>query len=144
MGKRISRFGKLHEFTAENDIRYRGPVNYQGLQILGWLFIVISVASSFMMFGARQDPNLAKDLGSWPEVLQFMSGFSLPILLFSYNRIPKNRIISAVIPLVAVVLIFFMTLEGINMAIAGLLGGTKLDLVQIVNWLDTLKKMIGM
>ena len=66
------------------------------------------------------------------------------MLLFSYNRIPKNRIISAVIPLVAVVLIFFMTLEGINMAIAGLLGGTKLDLVQIVNWLDTLKKMIGM
>ena len=30
---------KLHEISKEADIRYRGPISYQGFQALGWLCI---------------------------------------------------------------------------------------------------------
>ena len=30
---------RWHERTADKDIRYRGPLNYQHFQILGWLCI---------------------------------------------------------------------------------------------------------
>jgi len=33
---------KLHEYTAEQDIRYKGPLSYPGLMILGWLMIVFT------------------------------------------------------------------------------------------------------
>ena len=44
---------KWHERTAEKDIRYRGPLNYQHFQILGWLCIVASQASVILSLGAR-------------------------------------------------------------------------------------------
>ena len=46
MGKRR----KLHEYSAENDIRYRGPLSYQGFQILGWLCIALSQVVVVMTF----------------------------------------------------------------------------------------------
>ena len=36
---------KFHEFTAENDIRYRAPLNYQHFQLLGWICVVAAVAA---------------------------------------------------------------------------------------------------
>ena len=37
------RIKRLHEVTAADDIRYRGPLSYQGFQALGWACIVASV-----------------------------------------------------------------------------------------------------
>ena len=41
-GRAGKRRVRIHEVTHENDIRYRGPLNFQHFQILGWLCIAIS------------------------------------------------------------------------------------------------------
>ncbi len=40
--KKKKRRRQIHEVTAENDIRYRGPLSYRHLKILGWFCIIIS------------------------------------------------------------------------------------------------------
>ena len=73
---------KWHERTAEQDIRYRGPLNYQHFQILGWLCIVASQASLILSLGAR----LGKLPDSWAGLtgpLTYMSWLSLPFLLIA-------------------------------------------------------------
>ena len=44
---------KWHEHTAEKDIRYRGPLNYQHFQILGWLCIVVSQVGLILSISGR-------------------------------------------------------------------------------------------
>ena len=53
---------KLHEHTAENDIRYRGPLNYQHFQMLGWMCIVASAAVVLITLGAKMDSSLGTKL----------------------------------------------------------------------------------
>ena len=50
---------KLHEVTAENDIRYRGPLSYFHFQILGWLCIVLSQVALFIRLAGRINPDAA-------------------------------------------------------------------------------------
>ena len=44
---------KWHERIGEKDIRYRGPLNYQHFQILGWLCIVASQALLILSLGEK-------------------------------------------------------------------------------------------
>ena len=76
---------RWHERTAEKDIRYRGPLNYQHFQILGWLCIVASQALLIL--------NMGEKLGRLPAAyaglegpLTYISWLSLPFLPFFLNR----------------------------------------------------------
>ena len=73
---------KWHERSVNKDIRYRGPLNYQHFQILGWLCIaaaqlvlILGLADRFHMLPARyaglQDPA------------RVMSWLALPFLLIA-------------------------------------------------------------
>lgn len=73
---------KWHERTAEKDIRYRGPLNYQHFQILGWLCIVASQALLILSLGEK--------IGALPAAyaglkgpLTYISWLSLPFLLIA-------------------------------------------------------------
>lgn len=82
---------RLHEHTAENDRRYRGPLNYQHFQMLGWLCIVASVALGMLQAGVRLDTRVEERFGSIIPVLQYMAELSLPFLLISnFSRILNN------------------------------------------------------
>ena len=68
------KFRKLHEYTVEHDIRYRGPLSYQSLMILGWLMIVFSVVRVLLltMIGSDNDPQLVRSIN--PFVPQLSRG----------------------------------------------------------------------
>ena len=74
---------RIHEVTAENDLRYRGPLNYQHFQILGWLCIVAKVTAMMLQGGAKLDPSVNEQLGGLISVLSVIGDFSLPFLLIA-------------------------------------------------------------
>lgn len=88
MGKRR----KLHEYSAENDIRYRGPLSYQGFQILGWLCIALLSGILLLKIGTKLDPKHAAQYTSINRVLTSIESGSLPFLLISnFSRILNNE-----------------------------------------------------
>ena len=73
---------KWHEHTAEKDIRYRGPLNYQHFQILGWLCIVVSQVGLILSIGERLG-NLPESFAGLTQPVTFLSFLSLPFLLIA-------------------------------------------------------------
>ena len=73
---------KWHERIGEKDIRYRGPLNYQHFQILGWLCIVASQALLVLNLGAKLG-KLPASYAGLTEPLTYMSWLSLPFLLIA-------------------------------------------------------------
>ena len=73
---------KWHERTAEKDIRYRGPLNYQHFQILGWLCIVASQALLILSLGEKIGALSAAYAG-FKDPLTYISWLSLPFLLIA-------------------------------------------------------------
>ena len=82
---------KIHEVTAENDIRYQGPLNYQHFQMLGWLCIVATAAVLLITVGAKMDASVETSLGGVKDVLKWVGTLSLPFLLIAnFARILNN------------------------------------------------------
>lgn len=82
---------KLHEVSIQDDIRYRGPLNYQHFQIFGWLCIVLSVAAVMLSLGARFDEGLAKSTEGILSVMGYVTELSLPFLLIAnFSKILNN------------------------------------------------------
>lgn len=82
---------KLHEYTAENDIRYRGPLSYVGFQVLGWLCIVLSVYAVMLVLSVKVNPQLLESYTTPILILGFASTMSLPFLLIAnFARILNN------------------------------------------------------
>ena len=73
---------KWHERTAEKDIRYRGPLNYQHFQILGWLCIVASQALLILSLGEKLG-RLPAAYAGFKDPLTYISWLSLPFLLIA-------------------------------------------------------------
>lgn len=93
MEKEKKKRKKFHEFTAENDMKYRGPLNYQHFQILGWACIVAAVAAAIITLGGKLVGERVMDrFGTIGSILSFMSQFSLPLLLIaSFSRILNSN-----------------------------------------------------
>ena len=82
---------RLHEASAENDIKYRGPLSYQHFQIFGWICIVLSVVLIMLKFAMKADQELARDAGTIVSVLEYITSLSLPFLLIAnFSRILNN------------------------------------------------------
>ena len=82
---------KLHEISIQDDIKYRGPLNYQHFQMLGWLCIVLTVAALMMKLGGRMDAGLAARTEGILSVLEYVTSMSLPFLLIAnFSKILNN------------------------------------------------------
>ena len=93
MNNQRKRFRKLHEYSAEHDIRYRGPLSYQGLMALGWLMIVFTAVRILLsaLTVSKQDPQLISTIGPFVTVLEYLTGFSVPLMLIAnFARIMNN------------------------------------------------------
>ena len=85
------RIKRLHEVTAADDIRYRGPLSYQGFQALGWACIVASVLRLILAIGSSRDPRLYADTRTLIDVLAYLAPLPLPFLLIAnFSRILNN------------------------------------------------------
>ena len=85
MSNQRKRFRKLHEYSAEHDIRYRGPLSYQGLMALGWLMIVFTAVRILLsaLTVSEHDPQLISAIGPFVTVLEYLTGFSVPLMLIA-------------------------------------------------------------
>lgn len=82
---------KLHEVNIQDDIRYKGLLNYQHFQMFGWLCIVLSVLSGMLTLGAKLDEGLAKQTSGLLSVLANVTELSLPFLLIAnFSNILNN------------------------------------------------------
>ena len=80
-GKGKKKRVKLHEVTAENDIRYRGPLSYFHFQILGWLCIVLSQVALIVRLAGRINADVTENTAGALGLLQNAANLSLPFLL---------------------------------------------------------------
>lgn len=78
----MSRISK-YEITAANDIRYRGPLSYQHLLILGWLCISCKVLGVLTSIGINLDPNQPGWMYTLHTVTDTMGYFALPLFLIA-------------------------------------------------------------
>lgn len=74
---------KLHETTAENDIRFLGPLTSQHFKILGWLCIVVAQVILFIRLGGRLNAGFAEASGTWLGLLGYVADLALPFLLIA-------------------------------------------------------------
>ncbi len=89
-GRRRRRIA-FHDYSAENDIRYRGPLSYRALMIMGWLAIAVSPLSMFLGIASNISLDAAQALSVWSIVVRLISGLSLPCLLIAnFSRILSN------------------------------------------------------
>lgn len=73
---------RWHERTADKDIRYRGPLNYQHFQILGWL--CIAATQLVLILGLANKMNMLPDrYAVLQEPARIMSWLALPFLLIA-------------------------------------------------------------
>ena len=73
---------RWHERTADKDIRYRGPLNYQHFQILGWL--CIAATQLVLILGLANKMNMLPDrYAGLQEPARIMSWLALPFLLIA-------------------------------------------------------------
>ena len=81
----------IYDRNASNDIRYRGPLSYRHLQIMGWLAISFLVLHYLIELGIMIDPNQPKWVLSLNSVAGFVSEFALPLFLFANFAILLDR-----------------------------------------------------
>ena len=74
---------RIHEVTAENDIRYRGPLSFQQFQIAGWLCIALTQLVVVLKLIGRIDSSFAESSNDLTGVISGISSLSLPLLLIS-------------------------------------------------------------
>ena len=83
---------KFHEYTAANDMKYKGPLNYQSFQLFGWICIILSVVAALINTGASISPDLEKQLGQLGNILSWIASLSLPFLLMAnFSKILANK-----------------------------------------------------
>ena len=74
---------KLSEVSLEQDIRYRGPLSYRHLRMLGWLCIVIAQVSVLLALGGNISGQLAEQTLTLQAVLSVAASMSVPFLLLA-------------------------------------------------------------
>ena len=86
------RFKRLHERGLHDDIRYRGPISYQGFMALGWLCIVMSVVIIMMKLGVKVNPQKMSGLQKTGEILGYLPALSVPFMLIAnFSRLLNNE-----------------------------------------------------
>lgn len=79
----------IHLVNKENDIKFRGPLSYRHLRIIGWLFLALSQISNILRLGEKlyDTPGWYQ---AWPTILN--NGFYLmgPLFLIAIFSILLN------------------------------------------------------
>ncbi len=122
MGKR-KKIRNIHR-TAENDIRYRGPLSYRHLLIMGWLGIVFMVVGIWTNLGITMDPNSPEWIVTLNRICNFVGSMALPLLLLAnfciildekktYSQLLKKNAILTLVIVALYMLLYGRYLSGI-------------------------------
>ncbi len=81
--KKKKRRQKLHEVSLEQDIRYRGPLSYRHLRIIGWLCIAAGHILVVTAVGAKLSPDIVPFPNWVTIILGTMRGLTIPLFLLA-------------------------------------------------------------
>lgn len=79
----------IYDVTPENDIRYRGPLSYRGLKLLGWISIVFSQLV-FLMSTSNNITGSTEPIIFGDAINSMIIALGLPLLLFSNFAVLLN------------------------------------------------------
>lgn len=83
---------KKREVVAQRDLRYRAPLSYRHMMMLGWLCIVLQQLSSILSFAGKLDPGVAASSGAMIGIGDFAGGLFMPFLLLAnFSKILTSR-----------------------------------------------------
>ncbi|MBR1747719.1 MAG: hypothetical protein IJ735_05880 [Clostridia bacterium] len=90
--KREARIKRIIDMSAEQDIKYRGPLSYRTLRIIAWICFGISMVGWVFKTIAKGDPNAEEsDLTVWAAILSFFTNLMMPMfLLANFANILNN------------------------------------------------------
>ncbi|MGX8703986.1 MAG: hypothetical protein ACSW8H_06005, partial [bacterium] len=132
------RIQAIHERSAVNDIRYRGPLSYRHLRILGWICIFISQIALLLSLAGTYSPELEAKIGPAQDVLSFIASQSVTLLLLANFAIILNargryRILFALYGGVCVILFLLVALffEYYGLGIVSLILGDSRDVARV-------------
>ena len=82
---------KLSRMTAEQDIRYRGPLSYRAFKLLGWACIVLSQVVVLLTLESKLDPTMTDILVRPIATCSSLSSLALPFLLIANFALILNH-----------------------------------------------------
>ena len=82
---------KLSRMTAEQDIRYRGPLSYRAFKLLGWACIVLSQVVVLLTLESKLDPTMTDILVRPIATCSALSSLALPFLLIANFALILNH-----------------------------------------------------
>jgi hypothetical protein len=87
-GKRLPR----REVVVQQDIRYRGPLSYRHMMILGWLCIFLSQVSLILSTVGKLEPSIAEAGAGLITVGSYAGSLFMPFLLLAnFSRILSSK-----------------------------------------------------
>ena len=86
-GKKVSKLRrrkhKILARSAENDIRYRGPLSYRHFRIFAWICLALTQVVLLMELDLKLEPEFAAVFDTPIAVLGSLSALALPLLLIA-------------------------------------------------------------
>jgi len=85
LGKKKSRW-KMRDIltiTAENDIKYRGPLSYRSIRIIAWVLFLLAQIGSILMVTGRLDASIEERYGTLATILRLFSNAMMPLFLIA-------------------------------------------------------------
>ncbi len=73
----------ITDVTKENDTKFRGPLSYRHLRILGWLFIIFTQVAVILGLVSSARPDAAGDIARAGDIFSFFGQLSLPLFLLA-------------------------------------------------------------
>ncbi len=86
--KKERRYARM---TAEQDLRYRGPLSYRAFKILGWACIVCSQVVVLLTLESKLDPTMTDILQGPISTLNGFAELALPFLLLANFALILNH-----------------------------------------------------
>ncbi|MEE3468544.1 MAG: hypothetical protein VZQ83_08905, partial [Eubacterium sp.] len=81
---------KIWEVTPDNDMKYRGPLSYRTLSILGWLCIAFGQAVIASNLVGKATHSAADGVFFGDTINSIITSLGLPLLLFSTFAVLLN------------------------------------------------------
>lgn len=74
---------KLVECLPGDDIKFRGPLTYQTLRIIGWVFLALAQVSAILSIFVKIDSSLEQPLQIPQSIFSFFSNFPLSLFILA-------------------------------------------------------------
>lgn len=83
---------KIHEIDHTNDIKYRGPLNYQQFRMAAWVFIALSQIPVILSFSQKLPGDVQQETDLIRTILTILGHVATPLLLITnFSEILTSR-----------------------------------------------------